>query len=108
MRRFVAGLGIGLVFALVIGACGAPTWPKTAAETTCADWSNTMTSSQRDALGTAILTALRSDDGGRYMPRDEVIKAYIKAIGDTCKDNPDASVAKVGATLYGLSRDLHP
>lgn len=108
MRRFIASIGIGLALALVLGACGSPTWPKTAADTTCAEWSNQMTASQRDALGTAILTALRADDGGRYMPRTEVITAYVRAIGDTCKENPDATVAKVGATLYGLSKDLQP
>ena len=108
MRRLLAAFSLAVALAAGVAACGSPTWPKTAADTTCAEWSNDMTASQRDALGTAILTALRADDGGRYMPRTEVITAYIRAIGDTCKENPDATVAKVGATLYNLSKDLQP
>lgn len=104
MRRLIASV----VLAVVVAACGTTVWPKTAAETTCAEWSSQMTSAQRDGLGTAILMALRANDGGRYAPRDAVIAAYIKAIGDTCKDNPDARISTVGATLYGLSKDLHP
>ena len=101
-------IAISLLACVALAACGTTAWPKTAADTTCAEWSNQMTSTQRDALGTAILSALRTNDGGKYMPRDAVIKAYISAIGDTCKDNPDAKISTVGATLYGLSKDLHP
>ncbi|HJP87574.1 MAG TPA: hypothetical protein VJ850_00865 [Candidatus Limnocylindrales bacterium] len=106
MRRLVAGLAFAAT--TVLAACSSPAWPKTAAETTCAEWSNQMTSSQRDSFGTAILMALRASDGGKYAPRDAVIQAYVKAITDTCKDNPDAKLSTVGATLYGLSKDLHP
>ena len=106
MRRLVAGLALAATTALA--ACSSPAWPKTAAETTCAEWSNQMTQSQRDSFGTAILMALRANDGGKYAPRDAVIQAYVKAITDTCKDNPDAKLSTVGATLYGLSKDLHP
>ena len=67
-----------------------------------------MTSAQRDAFGTAILMALRANDGGKYAPPDAVIQAYGKAISDTCKDNRNAKISTVGATLYGLSKDLHP
>lgn len=104
MRRFV----VALALAVALGACSSPAWPKTAAETTCTEWTNQMTSAQRDSFGTAILMALRANDGGNYAPRDAVIQAYVKAITDTCRDNPDARLSTVGATLYGLSKDLHP
>jgi hypothetical protein len=91
-----------------IAGCGSSAWPKTAAQTTCSEWSGQMTDAQRSALGTAILLALRSADGGTVAPPDAVIKAFVTAIGDTCKENPDATIAKVGATLYNLSRGLHP
>ena len=104
MRRFVAAL----LLAASLAACGAAAWPKTAAETTCTEWSSQMTEAQRQALGTAILLALRAADGGSAAPRDAVIKAYVTAIGDTCKENPDAKISTVGATLYNLSKDLQP
>ena len=105
MPRIAAAL---CLTAVLVGACGSPAWPKTAADTTCADWSTQMSQSQREALGAAILLALRSDDGAVSMPRDEVIKAYVTAIGDTCAQNPDAKISTVGATLYNLSKDLQP
>jgi hypothetical protein len=100
-------LGIALVIAVLAG-CSNAAWPKTAAETTCAEWGSQMTSAQRDALGAAILLALRASDGGSTPPRDAVIKAYVTAISDTCKENPDAKISTVGATLYNLSKDLQP
>lgn len=105
MRRELVGVLLSIA---VIAGCGSPAWPKTAGETTCADWTSQMTGSQREALGTAILLALRSNDGGTVAPRDAVIKAYVAAIGDTCKANPDARISTVGATLYNLSEDLQP
>jgi major membrane immunogen (membrane-anchored lipoprotein) len=105
MRRLLVGLLLSMA---VLAGCGSTAWPKTAAETTCTDWTNQMTASQRDALGTAILLALRANDGGTVAPRDDVIKAYVTAIGDTCQQNPDAKISTVGATLYNLSEDLQP
>jgi hypothetical protein len=100
-----------IVVALAVAAlagCSTAAWPKTAADTTCTEWSSQMSEAQRQALGTAILLALRADDGGTVAPRDGVFKAYVTAIGDTCKENPDAKVSTVGATLYSLSKDLQP
>jgi hypothetical protein len=104
-RLVVVGLAVAV---LVLAGCANAAWPKAAAETTCADWSNQMTAAQRDALGTAILLALRASDGGNVPPRDGVIKAYVTAISDTCKENSDARISTVGATLYNLSKDLQP
>lgn len=67
-----------------------------------------MTSGQRETLGGAMLLALRASHGGTVAPRDAVVKAFVSAIGDTCKQNADAKVSTVGATLYNLSRDLQP
>jgi len=106
MRRLLAV--VVLAAATAVAACAAPAWPKTAAETTCSEWTSQMTSAQRDSFGTAILMALRASDGGKYAPRDAVIAAYIKAISDTCANNPDAKISTVSATLYGLSKELHP
>lgn len=108
MRRlFRPALALALA-ALFLAGCGAAAWPKTAAETTCTDWSSQMTPAQRDALGTAILVALRANDGSTRALPDPMIKAYVTAIGDTCKENPDAKISTVGATLYNLSDDLQP
>jgi hypothetical protein len=105
VRRLVVGL---VLIVAVAAGCGSAAWPKTAAETSCTEWSSQMTSAQRDALGTAILLALRAADGGTIAPRDAVIKAYVTAISDTCKENPDAKISTVAATLYNLSTDLQP
>ena len=105
MRRLVTALGFA---GMVLAACGSPAWPKTAAETTCSEWSSQMTAAQRDALGTAILVALRASDGGTVQPPAGLIKAYVTAIGDTCEQNPDAKISTVAATLYNLSSDLQP
>jgi hypothetical protein len=104
MRRFLAGI----VLLAAIAGCGAAAWPKTAGETTCGEWSSQMTSDQRNILGSAMLLALRANDGGTASPPDSVIKAWVTALGDTCKDNPDAKISTVAATLYNLSRDLQP
>ena len=103
------GRALGLVLSLaVLAGCSTAAWPKTAAETTCTEWSSQMTEAQRQALGAAILLALRASHGGTVAPRDAVIRAYVTAIGDTCRENPDAKISTVGATLYNLSKDLQP
>ena len=93
---------------LVLAGCGGSAWPKTAGDTTCREWTSEMTSDQRHALGAAMLLALRANDGGTIRPRDDVLTAYAKAVGDVCASTPDAKVSAVGATIYGLSNDLKP
>ena len=102
------GLAVALVLALAVAACGGTAWPKTAGETTCGEWSTQMTATQRDALGTAMLLALRQSDGGTLRPPENLIAAYVGAIGDVCASTPDEKVSSVGATLYTLSDDLKP
>jgi hypothetical protein len=102
------GILAGIVLIGVLAGCGGAAWPKTAGETTCGEWSSQMTSEQRDVLGTAMLLALRANDGGTGSPADSVIKAWLTALGDTCKQNPDAKISTVAATLYNLSKDLQP
>jgi hypothetical protein len=107
MRRVTITLVVAIAVA-ALGGCSSPAWPKTAADTTCSEWSSQMSEAQRQALGTAILLALRADDGGTIIPPDAMLKAFVTAIGDTCKQNPDAKISTVGATLYNLSKDLQP
>lgn len=107
MRRVIAGVVLVVVVAAIAG-CSNAAWPKTAGETTCAEWSSQMTDPQRDALGRAMLLALRSNDGGTDLPSDSVVKAWLTALGDTCTENPDAKISTVAATLYNLSKDLQP
>ena len=52
MRRPLVAAVLSLV---ILAGCGSAAWPKTAAETTCTEWSDQMTSAQRDSLGTAML-----------------------------------------------------
>lgn len=94
--------------ALVLTGCGTTAWPKTAGETTCREWTTEMTADQRTALGTAMLLALRENDGGTIRPRADVLNAYARAIGDVCATTPDEKVSAVAATIYRLSTDLQP
>jgi len=103
MRELTLALAI-----LVLAGCGGPAWPKTAGDTSCAEWTSQMTNDQRQALGAAMLIALRANDGGTIRPRDDVMTAYAKAVGDVCATTPEATVSAVGATIYGLSNDLQP
>lgn len=105
MKRLVGSLVLAMV---VLAGCGGAAWPKTAGDTTCREWTTEMTSDQRSALGTAMLLALRANDGGTIRPRDDVFKAYAKAIGDVCATTPDEKISAVGATIYRLSRALQP
>jgi hypothetical protein len=95
-----------LAILLLAGCGGGAAWPKTAGETNCHEWTTEMTDAQRSALGTAMLLALRQHDGVGVRPRDDVLAAYAKAIGDVCRNTPDAKISAVGATIYGLSTDL--
>lgn len=97
-----------VLVAILLAACGATAWPKTAGETTCTEWTSQMTADQRSALGAAMLLALRANDGGTVRPRDDVMKAFTTAIGDVCKATPDAKVSAVSATIYGYSKGLKP
>jgi hypothetical protein len=97
-----------LAIVVLVAGCGGAAWPKTAGETTCLEWRTEMTAAQRSALGTAMLLALRQNDGGTVRPREDVLAAYAKAIGDVCANTPDAKVSAVGATIYGLSSELKP
>jgi hypothetical protein len=105
MRRVAIAFALA---AVLVAACSSAPWPKTAGETTCSEWSTEMTSGQRETLGGAMLLALRASHGGTVAPKEPVIKAFVTAIGDTCKQNPDAKISTVGATLYNLSKDLQP
>jgi hypothetical protein len=105
----MTGVFVRLVLtAIVLAGCSAPAWPKTAGETTCREWTTEMTADQRSALGTAMLLALRENDGGTVRPRTEILNAYTKSIGDVCASTPDEKVSAVGATIYRLSTDLQP
>lgn len=100
---------LALVLAIVVLAgCGGAAWPKNAGDTTCSEWTSEMTNDQRQALGAAMLLALRANDGGTIRPRADVMTAYTKAVGDVCETTPDAKVSAVGATIYALSNDLKP
>jgi hypothetical protein len=98
-----------LVATLLLAGCGGgPAWPKTAGDTTCREWTEQMTGAQRSALGAAMLLALRANDGGTIRPREQLLDAYAKSVGDVCASTPDSTVSAVGATIYGLSQDLKP
>ena len=97
-----------LTLACSIAACGGTAWPKTAGETTCAEWTSQMTETQRSALGTAMLLALRQSDGGTGRPPEQLVAAYVDAVDNVCRETPDEEVSSVGATLYTLSDDLKP
>lgn len=102
------GAALAPVLAFALAACGSVAWPKTAGETSCAEWTGQMTSIQRESVGAAMLIALQANDGATVRPPAETIVAFRNAVTDVCGDNPDQKVSAVGATIYSLSDDLKP
>lgn len=100
--------GLLAAVVLAVAACGETAWPKIAAETTCAEWTTQMTDVQREAMGAAMLLALRAYDGSSVRPPEEMLDAFGDAVGDVCATTPAEKVSSVAATIYALSDDLKP
>ena len=99
-----------IALVLLLTACGgdAASWPKTAGDTTCAEWIDTMTVDQRSGLANAILTILWNQDGAASTPSPDVQTKFANAIGGTCTAFRTESVSSVASGLYALSNDVKP
>jgi hypothetical protein len=99
----------GLVALLVVGCGGGyEPWPKTAGDTTCAEWIDEMSIDQRRGLGQAILTLLWDRDGAARTPPDDVVQRFADAVGGVCASYRDEDVSTVAGGLYALSDDVKP
>lgn len=90
------------------GAPGDEPWPKTAGDTTCSDWLDSMTVAQRRGLAEAMLTSLWESDGAASTPDDAKVLKFANAVGGTCASYRDEKVSTVGGGLYVLSDDIKP
>ena len=95
-----------LLLAVALGACESmvvengstePTsgfWPKPWSETTCREWRDEATSSQRFLGAGEIIRALRSVGGLRDNP--ELASGMMSAITNVCSALPDTDTSSVG------------
>ena len=112
MRRSIEALTFAriIVLALAVGTvagCG-DAWPKTAGNTSCAEWLDEMTVDQPKGLSEAILTILWNLDGAAETPPEEKVLTFANAIGGVCGSWRNEKVSTVGAGLYLLSDDIKP
>lgn len=110
MNRVWSWPALALIAVLAVTGCGddAAPWPKTAGNTTCAEWIDTMTVDQRSGLANAILTILWDRDGAASTPGPDVQTKFANAIGGTCTSFRTESVNSVASGLYLLSDDVKP
>jgi hypothetical protein len=108
LRIREAAIALSIVVPL-LGGCGThEPWTKTAGETTCADWIDTMTPEQRAGLGGALLAVLWDQDGAASRPGDAVIARFADAIGGACGSFRAEKISTIGSGLYSLSDDVKP
>lgn len=99
---------LALMIAFVLAGCGGDAWPKTAGQTSCAEWLDQMTVDQRRGLAEGVLIALWNADGAAETPPEEKVLKFANAIGGTCASFRDENISSVGAGLYLLSTDVKP
>ncbi len=84
------------------------TWPKSYAETTCADWLQTMTSAQRFAAAADILSSARNKiDGGTGLPPDSLITEFAVGTSNVCVV-PTMTITDATYGLYSTEPRFHP
>ena len=82
------------------------TWAKDYGDTTCREWLTGMSEQQRWAGAADMLSSARSKDGGKSLPADDLISAFMRSVSDTCGVVPTESVAAIGGTEYLINRDI--
>lgn len=97
-----------LAVSIISAFIEAAPWPKTAGETSCAEWLDQMTVENRRGLAEAILVVLWERDGAAQEPPEETILAFANAIGRACGSWRTETISSIAAGLYVISEDLKP
>ena len=95
MRRTVAVVGVGIVFALsgcggggsdtdsggaVSGGKYEQTWAKSYSDTTCSDFQSEMDKDQRRVAAADMLVSAQKVDGGDSLPSDDLIAEFASGL----------------------------
>ncbi len=83
------------------------TWPKSYKDTSCSEWTFSMTEQQRLAAAADILLAVRrTDDSSVGLPSDAMITDFGSGISNVCEVEivQSWSLAEMAATVYLTER----
>ena len=85
----------------------AQSWTKSYAQTTCQDWTDSMTDQQKFAASADILSSARDKvDGGSGVAPDDLIRAFESEIDDACAPpQPDPTATLTDVTLFIYQAD---
>jgi hypothetical protein len=82
----------------VLAACGAAGWTKPAADTTCDDWRERMSDSERsDMVGPMLLDSMRDLVGDSDLISDDMVTEELRsqaadALTRSCEDQPGTAM----------------
>jgi hypothetical protein len=113
---FCLWLGLGLV---IFTACGSvvttppqastgynQTWTKSYGLTTCGDWNDVMTDSQRWGAAADMLTSARKKwDGGEGVPSDSLVARFQTDITAACSVDNNHQLPEIAIGVYLIGRD---
>ena len=85
-----------------------PAWPKSAGNTTCAEWVGQMTSDQRGVMADAMIEILWQQDAAANKPNSAVHAAFGNAIGPACTTYPSEKLSTVAAAVYMTTPAVRP
>ena len=93
-----------LAFGFIIAACGpvvapATVWPKTAQDTTCAEWREQLTPEQRAGLAKGILNGITQPNGAelaRQIQADHLSGLLADAISRSCDALGSGRISDIG------------
>lgn len=85
-----------------------PPWPKSAGNTTCAEWVDQMHSDQRGVMADAILNILWEQDAAANRPALAVHTAFGNAIGPACTAHRSEKLSTVAAAVYLTTPAVRP
>lgn len=84
------------------------TWQSDYSETTCDDWTSTMTAEQKFAAAADILASARNKiDGGSGLPSDSLIDEFRDGITNVCV-LPTMTLTDATYGLYSTEPRFHP
>lgn len=85
------------------------TWTKEYKATTCGEWLEDMTESQRWAASADILTAARNKiSGGRGLPTDALVTLFERNISRGCEGSSEVTIVEAAYVIYNYDGTFKP